>query len=583
MLRELRVKNFAIVEDGTLSLETGMTAFTGETGAGKSLLLDAVTLLLGTKARSDLVRSGAKVAEVEGVFDLTKDPDKRALAEELGFSVDLEDDGSLLLVRREISAQEVGRNRIWIQGRSATRSQLQELLGDWVEVSGQHEFLRLGRENYVLNLVDQFGGLKDEARSFTEAFEKLRELQLRCEGAAQAEANREARLDYLRFQVEEFERAGINSESEKEEERLVALRARLGSVEKIRVALETCRSILEGAESGDRSGAGLVSGIQSLLRELRPFESFGEDFALSVKAADESSSALLELDRSVGRILDSLEADPSALESAESRLSHINRLKRKYNADMGELVTLLEAARKEIDELGSSEDRIEILRAQVANAEERVKALALGLHERRVDAASALEKLWQKDIRLLGMSRARLELKLDASDTLSPLGATRMEALFSANPGEAPKPLGKVASGGELSRIMLALKHIVAGRSEIGVYLFDEVDAGIGGETAQAVGQRLRELASDNQVLVVTHLAQIAARGHHQFRIKKSTEKGRTRTVIDPLLRASDRENEIARMLGDTGSKAALNLAKELLKQTPKSARTRATLADANA
>jgi DNA repair protein RecN (Recombination protein N) len=225
----------------------------------------------------------------------------------------------------------------------------------------------------------------------------------------------------------------------------------------------------------------------------------------------------------------------------------------------------MNTARQELDEVSNSGTRIDELRDRMSRREAMVVKAAKDLHNRRVKAATVLSKAWVKDIRLLGMGRAELELNLRATSEMSASGITRVEALFTANPGEPPKSMGKIASGGELSRIMLALKNIVAGRSEVGVYLFDEVDAGIGGETAQAVGTRLRQLAGDNQVLVVTHLAQIAAKAHSQFRIQKTTTEGRTRTAVEELS-VKQRPLEIARMLGDTGSKAAQDLARELLK-----------------
>jgi DNA repair protein RecN (Recombination protein N) len=574
MLYELRVKNFAIVEDGSLDLGEGLTAFTGETGAGKSLLLDAITLLLGAKAKSDLVRSGAKTAEVEGVFDLSSDPEKVGLVEEMGFTFDEESRGTLL-VRREISAQD-SKNRIWIQGRSATRSQLQELLGDWVEVSGQHEFLRLNKDTYVLGLIDQYGGLRAETHEFGRTFSKLQEAKKKLAEAEQNESHRESRLDYLKFQLDEFEKAGITGEAPAEEERLVALRNRLGSLEKVSAAGRGVQFLLDGGDGIDPrvGGVSVILSLQAILRELRPFANFGEDFQRALTLAETASLELHELSRCMDRIMTSLEADPAELESAESRLSQITRLKRKYSVDTEALVALQKQTQTEYEALSSNELRMSELRQEVSRISEQASRDALRLHERRVHSAGALAVNWEKDIRMLGLAKARLELKLEMADDFGPTGATLVQELFSANPGENPKSLAKVASGGELSRIMLALKNQVASRSEIGVYLFDEVDAGIGGETAQIVGARLRQLGRENQVLVVTHLAQIASKAHSHFRIQKNTENGRTRTQISHLEK-SDREIEIARMLGDTGSKAAQSLARELLKRADESMQPR--------
>jgi len=567
MLRELRIRNFAIVEDADLELKKGMTAFTGETGAGKSLLLDAITVLLGAKARGELVRSGAKSAEVEGVFDLSKDLAKRTLASELGFEIDA-DDGFRLIVRREIAANDPSRNRIWIQGRSVTRAQLQALLGDWVEVSGQHEFLKLNREDFVLALIDQYGGLKEEARAFGGSYSQLLALRKELEALETFEGNREARTDFLRYQMEELEKAGISAESHTEEEKLNALRSRLGNLGKIRNALDVATLCLEGTEGDDQATGtrGIVSLFQTMARELRPFQTLDEGFAKLLSGLEMAETSVLELRETIREILISLEADPEALELAESRLSLMNRLKRKYHRDLPGLFDLLGESRRELEGLAGGDARRDRTREEVRTREEKLFKQARTLHGRREDAASTLTGKWQKDLAFLGMKNARLQLALSLLVELSPRGLTKVEALFSANPGETLKSISKVASGGELSRILLSLKHIISGRSEVGVYLFDEVDAGIGGETAHAVGERLRRIAEDNQVLVVTHLAQVAAKAHEQIRIEKRSEKGRVTTVAERLT-AVEREKEVARMLGATGSQAALKLARELLRE----------------
>jgi DNA repair protein RecN (Recombination protein N) len=560
MLRELKVRNFAIVDDRDLVFAKGLTGFTGETGAGKSLLLDAITLLLGAKANSDLVRTGADSAEVEGVFDLQKEPQRRSHADELGFAVS-EDDGFLLVVRREISAN-ASKNRIWIQGRSATRSQLQELLGSWVEVSGQHEFLRLSKDAYLLEVVDQFGGLGPELREFESRYTKYRAIQKEYDSIREAEESRGTRIDFLRFQIEEFEKAGIHTDLAQEEERLVALRNRLGSVEKLRGALEVSRSVLDGAE-GD-SQEGVVPLLQKMGRELRPFAALDAEFSRLSDSSEQLITAAVDALRSVDRLMGALEADPQALESAESTLSKLTRLKRKYNVETKGLIELLTHAKGELSSLEQSGDRLQKIQLELEHVKAEIWTRAQALHKRRAAAALELATLWQKDVRLLGMKDARLEVECVAQDELSSKGMSRVEARLSANAGSDPKPIAKVASGGELSRILLSLKNLVSGRSEIGVFLFDEVDAGIGGETAKLVAQRLKDLSKSNQVLVVTHLAQIAAKADHHFRIAKQTVKGRTRTQISPLAK-TEREEEIARMLGATTSTAARSLARELL------------------
>lgn len=572
MLREIRVKNFAIVEDGRVELRPGLTAFTGETGAGKSLLFDAVTLLLGGKARSEMVRTGSASAEVEGLFDLSRDAPKRALAAELGFDVDDEDD-RMLVVRREIAGNESGRNRIWIQGRSATRSQLQSLLGDWVEISGQHEFLRLGREDYVLDIVDQYGGLRDEARVYQTAFEAHQALAHERESVVASAGQRQSREDYLRFQVEELDRAGLGTDAGDEENRLVAMKAKWGNLEKIRRNLGAVQMHFEGGE-GESGAAGVLGHLRASVRELRGLSSIDEDFAALARDVEAVEPSLAELSVRIGRLLGSLEVDPEALEQAELKLSQLARLKRKYNTDADGLAALLSTARSELSLLENFEERLRDVEARYAASRATLTASAEGLHKRREAAALALSKAWEKDLKLLGMKQARMSVEMSRMAEPTARGISSVVAQFSGNPGESPKPLGKVASGGELSRILLALKHIVAGRSEIGIYLFDEVDAGIGGETAHAVAARLQAIADENQVVVVTHLAQIAAAARDQFRIRKVTERGRTRTLLERT-ENDDRAFEIARMLGDPESATARKLAKELMSRNQPAAKSR--------
>lgn len=567
MLVALRVKNFAIVEDGTLEFTKGMTAFTGETGAGKSLLFDAITLLLGAKAKSDLVRTGCTNAEVEGVFDISQATEQYRRLEELGFEVDPEE-GSLLLVRREFSASDVSKNRIWIQGLAATRKQLQEVLGDLVEISGQHEFLKLGREDFLLALVDQYGGLKSDVHDFEKLYSQVQVLKNELRDIETRAGQRDTRVDFLKFQIEEFERAGIEPGLEESEREWVALRNRLGSMEKLRLALEKSLIAFDGAEgeSGDSAVPGALAEISLVGRELRAFENVGSEFKTLLEGADDLQSRAQDLSYRLRQALSSLEADPAALDEAETRLSHLTRLKRKYNVDTEGLLSLMRDYQAEVARLDRSEENIAELRDRCATVQKRMNEAALKLHERRQKASTEMQKLWERDIRMLGMPQAELKIEAERLAEERSRGFTRIQVLFSANPGEKLNPVGKVASGGELSRIMLALKNIVAGRSEVGVYLFDEVDAGIGGETAQRVAERLQHIASENQVLVVTHLASIAAHAQSQVLISKETLKGRTRTLIRALDH-SERPLEIARMLGQSQSKAALQLAEEFLER----------------
>ncbi len=574
MLSELRVKNFAIVEDGQLEFSKGMIAFTGETGAGKSLLLDAITLLLGAKARRDLVRTGSETAEVEGVFDLSDAPEQRERLKNLGFEVDGED-GHLLLIRREFSADLINKNRIWIQGRSATRKQLQGALGDLVEISGQHEFLRLGREDFILNLVDQYGGLKSDLQEYEALYFQYHDVKSELEELERGAGEKQSRIDFLKFQIEELERAGIAPGLEVEEAQWLQIRGRLGNVEKLQFSLGKSKALLDGSEMDGLGGEGVVSSLTSIERECAGIEEFGTQFKDLSASAESLRVQAEELRLSVAHLLSNLEADPETLDNAEERLSQLKKLKRKYSLETEGLIQHVKDLRAELDRLDMSEEKISLKQKHFATMEKALFDKAYILHERRVLAAKEMQKRWQVDIRLLGMPQAQLNLELEIVAVPGHSGMSKLTALFTANKGEKLHVLGKVASGGELSRILLALKNIVASKSEVGVYLFDEVDAGIGGETALRVAERLKAISKDNQVLVVTHLASIASYANAQIFIEKETHKGRTRTLVRPLSE-KERVPEIARMLGQSSSKAAMKLAQEMLESAQQSGKSKA-------
>jgi len=543
-----------------------MIAFTGETGAGKSLLLDAITLLLGAKARRDLVRSGTETAEVEGVFDLSLAPEQRERLNHLGFEVDGED-GHLLLVRREFSAEHINRNRIWIQGKSATRKQLQSALGDLVEISGQHEFLRLGREDFILNLVDQYGGLRSDIQEYEALYFQYHDMKEELDELERGAGEKQSRIDFLKFQIDELERVGIAPGLEEEEAEWMQIRSRLGNVERLQLALSKSKALLDGADSGSD---GVVAALATIERECAGLDSFGAQFKELAASAETLRVQADELNRSVTDMLENLEADPATLDDAEERLSQLKRLKRKYSLETEGLIKHVVDLRAELERLDMSEENISLRRQKFDTMAKALFDKAQMLHERRVLAAKEMQKLWEADIRMLGMPQAELKLELNLVEEPGHSGMTRIQAMFTANKGEKLHVLGRVASGGELSRILLALKNIVASKSEVGVYLFDEVDAGIGGETALRVAERLKQIASDNQVLVVTHLASIAAYANSQVFIEKETQKGRTRTQIK-VLTEKERVHEIARMLGQSSSKAALKLAGEMLENVKNS------------
>lgn len=559
MIAQIRVSNFAIVEDGTIHLDPGMTCFTGETGAGKTLLLEAIGLLLGSKASSELVKTNAEFAEVEGIFDLHEQPQRLKMLEDMGFD---NEESTDLIIRREIAGSNAKKNRIWIQGRIATRRQLQEILGDWIEVSGQHEFLKLANAEYLLHTLDQFAGLKEDVNQFATDYESYLQSKNELKRLSSLQFEHESRLDFLKFQLDELNKAGISEELPNQEAELLEMRNRLGSVEKILEITSKGLQLLEG--NADESANGALPQVQNLVRELRALEKLGSDFSNLLKMGEESETLLRELAREITRVATSTEADPETLEAAEEKLSQLSRLKRKHQKETLGLVQLRQDLVNQLRDLESSETRIEQIKKQLLSQERNLENLAQKLFERRKEAAKIFQKKWQVGVQELGISHAILEFQIQRDDHLNEKGGIVLDVLFSANPGTKPLPLARIASGGELSRLLLALKHLVAGKSEVGVYLFDEVDTGIGGKTAQIVGERLRLISKSNQVLVVSHLAQIAACANHHFSIEKSLKNGRMQTKIQKL-NSKERTLELARMLGDPDSSSAQKLAREMM------------------
>ncbi len=557
MIRQIRVSNFAIVEDGTIHLDAGMTCFTGETGAGKTLLLEAIGLLLGSKASSELVKDSAEFAEVEGLFDLADQTQRLAALEIMGFDVD---DSTDLVIRREIAGSNAKKNRIWIQGKIATRKQLQDILGDWIEVSGQHEFLKLANAEYLLSTLDQYAGLKEDVNEFAQEFTNYTSTKAELVRLVSLQSEQDTKLDFFKFQVEELNKAGISDELPSQEAELIEMRNRLGSVEKIRESTGKGALLLEG----DETAPGALLQTQTLVRELRGLEKLGGDFSNLLKLGEESETLLRELSRELTRVSMSVEADPEALEAAEEKLSGLSRLKRKHQRDTQGLVELRQDLLSQLRDLESSDTRIEELEKQLSTKFKNLEQLANKLYSRRKEAAKIFDKHWQKGVQELGITHASLEFQINRAEEFNEKGGMSVDVLFSANPGTKPMSLAKIASGGELSRLLLSLKHIVAGKSEVGVYLFDEVDTGIGGKTAQIVGERLRLISNSNQVLVVSHLAQIAACAKHHFSIEKALQNGKMQTKIRKLTQ-KERQLELARMLGDPDSTSAQKLAREMM------------------
>lgn len=560
MLASIRVKNFALVEDTEIHLEKGFTVFTGETGAGKSLLLNAIVLLLGNRASASWVRKGATKAEVEGQFYFPKDKERLKKLSEMGFDVD--DPADPLVVRREFASAEGTVSRIWIQGKAATRAQLQEALGDLIEVSGQHEFLRLNKANYILEIIDTLLEKPALLQDYKSSYEQLKKIQAE---RSKLDLLSTDSLEFLKIEVTELKDIVRAKDLATYEEELEQKAKALSSKEKILEQVEKCSSLIDGVSTNETS-LGISEILRLLDKETRKLGQFTNTDALLEKL-EAVSSPLSDYESELLKIKDSFYDSALNEEDIVETLSKLKRLKRKYSVQSAaEFYDLFQAKSAELDQLENLTERREALDKEISKQIVELDKKATTLRAARKKVITPFVAKWEKGVRELGMPHAVFALKLLELQDFTANGKDQVELLFSSNKGHELMPLAKVASGGELSRILLSLKEYVAQNISVGVYLFDEVDTGIGGETAHVVGRKLATLAKASQVLVVTHLAQIAAFADEQVLVEKKHASESSRTELR-VLDKKERLAELARMLGGQKLDSAKKLAEDLVKR----------------
>lgn len=561
-MRELHVRDFALLEDVRVEFAAGLNVLTGETGAGKSMLVDALGAVLGQRTPVDVVRIGSGSARVTAVFDVSRLPQARALIEELGLPWE---EGTLVLVR-EIG----GRARAYVNGEPVTVGILRRLGSALAEIHGQHEGQRLLEPATHRALLDDFGGgevLPRRAR-VEELYGRWRTLRAELRALELSEQERAHRVDLLRFQVSEIDAVRPRPG---EVEELAALRHRLLNAQRLRDSVRAAYEALYGQEGAalDRVGQALA-----LLKQAT-----GWDVALTavVEALEGVEVQLADLSREIHAAIERAEADPARLEEVEDRLLALRGLLRKYGQTVEAVLQYRDRAAAELLALENVDTRRAELEGELERTEAELAATVQKLSEARGELARRLEKAVLRHLQDLAMPAARFRVRLEADEdphglsvggrrvSVGPWGVDRVEFLLSTNPGEPPRPLQRIASGGELSRVMLALRTVLAQADPPAVMVFDEVDAGVGGRTGYVLGTKLRELTRACQVLCVTHLPQIAALAHHHLSIRKVTEQGRTRTVVE-VLRSEARVEEIARMLsGPQPTETARRHARELL------------------
>ena len=550
MLIELRIRDFAVIRDLSVELGPGLNTLTGETGAGKSILIGALSLLLGERASSDSVRAGAESAVVEAVFDLSGRPEILNRLPELGLPTEDE----FLLLRREVQAE--GRNRAWINGSPATAGAVGEFGRALVDLHGQHEHQTLLRPEEQRRILDDFAEAGALAREVEELYRQLEELATERRSREERTRELEARADFLRFQLQEIEEA---EPTPGEDETLELELKRLDHAEELARDAEEAYVLLY-AEEGAASER--LARVRDLVTRLARVDESLEPHRDEVENA---YHLVTELGRTLGDYASGIEVNPARAEELRRRSDLLFRLKRKYGPELSDVLATGERLRTELAELESGEVEMEALDQKMSRVRTRLEERAAELGEMRREAALHLTERVEALLPELGMPGAVFQVVLEPLDEPGPRGSERVAFHASLNPGFEPRPLARIASGGELSRVMLALKTILARVDRVPTLVFDEIDAGIGGTVAHAVSGKLREVSDHHQVLVITHLPQLASRGHRHLRVEKETRDGVAATTV-VFLDGEARVREIARMLGgDPESETSRDHARELL------------------
>ncbi|PYO10818.1 MAG: DNA repair protein RecN [Gemmatimonadetes bacterium] len=550
MLTELRIRNFAIIEQVTLPLDEGFNVLSGETGAGKSIIVGALGLLLGERASADLIRSGAEKATVEGVFDIANLKEIGALADERG--IDVEDD--TLVLKREIAAS--GRGRAWINGATVTSTVLAEIGRQLVNLHGQHDAQTLLDGESQRRVLDAFGGSVSQADLVRSTHAELSAVRREITSLSARRAEAEKRADYLRHVAREIEDARLSpgEDAKLEDEARV-----LENADELRTLANSLHELLSGEDTSVLSQLGVAQ------RPLTSIERIDASAVRMQELFDTAFYALQELARNVEEYAGSVDLDPARLDEVRQRRDRLFGLLKKYGPTLGDVMESGRSARSELDLVDTAKFDLANLTAREGEIRRRLTVNAEKLSEMRLTAAKKLAKAVEALLPPLGMPDGRFSVALIARDEPTADGAEDVEFRVTLNVGHEERPLARVASGGELSRVMLALKTILARVDQVPTLVFDEVDAGIGGRVGLQVGDTLRRVAKEHQVFAISHLPQIAARAHHHIVVAKGAKGGVTTADIT-VLEGTSRVNEIARMLGgDPESKVSRAHAKELL------------------
>jgi DNA repair protein RecN (Recombination protein N) len=567
VLKELRIVNFAIIDELHVHFGQGLHVFTGETGAGKSIIIEALSLALGGRASSEMIRSGEDTATIEAAFDVARQAEVLGLARAHGIDVD----GEELVIKRAISAS---RSRVYVNGTLSTVSVLELLGAKLVQIHGQFEQQTLLHPEHQLDIFDSYAGVVELRRALERHYYYLQGLRKRlAELTAQAD-ERARHQQLLQFQLQEIDQAELRPG---EEEELKGERQVLMHTEKL---LQITQGGGELLYTGEDTVAQRLGRVVAALDEVSAIDPVLKPVTEDLRAA---LYQVEEAGRTLGDYASRVEFDPVRLAEIDERLAELSALKRKHGATVEDILARRESLAKELESIQHQAENIEALHSEIGLIEDQLREQAVDLSQRRVAAGTTLAEAIERELQALSMSTARFVISFHrtpdpagfitvdgAPVQLTPAGIESIEFLFTSNPGEEPRPLAKIASGGEVSRVMLALKSILAAVEHVPTLIFDEVDTGIGGGVAEVVGRKLKALTHACQVFCITHLPQVASRGDIHFLIEKQVVSGRTVTAVRPLTQR-ERVDEIARMSGGLViTETTRKLAAELLRQGTK-------------
>lgn len=562
MLMELQITHFAIIKKLQIPFSSGFNVLSGETGAGKSILLKSLALLMGEKAMSDTVRAGEEFATIEGAFDISDRPDICERLAQLGVTVD----DQTLIVKRVISEQ--GKSRTYLNGSLSALTDLREIvsplitvtghLAPLIEITGQHDNRHLQSKAYHLDLIDQYAGIWPRRQHFSDKFLKLSQLQRELEELEQKSRDREQRLDFLKFQENEIETLGLKVGEE------VSLEARYQTLTHA-TRLADFFNQADNSLFGDDDSA--LTRVERVLSRAHELERYSPQLSTRLSGLEQAKSILVEVQYELRDLSDSLESDPNELDTIEARLSQLKRLQKKHGASVEDILLQLETIKKEIDQIEGADDRIDEIAREIAKLKLELKSLSLELHEARLKASRQLAKNVNEELKDLNMKGVELVIDVQSTE-MSATGTSDIEFLIQSGKADKPRALTKFASGGELSRILLSLKRVIGNSDYPRTYLFDEVDAGVSGPTAEKVGRKLKSIAEGQQVICVTHLPQVAAFADQHYLIEKETKKSEV-TMRVQALASEDRVKEIARLIsGEKISKTSLDHARQLIAES---------------